>query len=216
MAYGVKESDLMLRLAFEAKEALMRVSQFDVFMTRTDDHFVSLRERLAYATEKKADLFISLHADAISEGVAYGTTVYTLSETSSDELSERLAHEHDRASILVGSDLSGTDDTIADILIEIALKETMPRSEALAAAMVEELLYELGAVNAEPLRKAGFTVLKSPDIPSILIEAGFLSTRSDLDNLIDPLWRKKFVTGLQKAVQKWVSSDIAASIRRRQ
>ena len=216
LAGGLKESDLMLRLAFEIKEALMRVSQFDVFLTRTDDHFVSLRERLAFATEKKADLFISLHADAVSAGVAYGTTVYTLSEKASDELSQRLVHEHDRASLLVGSDLIGADDTIADILIEIALKETMPRSEALAAVMVEELLSELGVVNAEPLRKAGFTVLKSPDIPSILIEAGFLSTQSDLENLIDPLWRKKFVSGVQKAVQKWVSSDAAASIRRRQ
>ena len=216
LAGGVKESDLMLRLAIEVKEALMRVAQFDVFLTRTDDHFVSLRERLAFATEKKADLFISLHADAISKGIAYGTTVYTLSETASDELSERLAHEHDRASLLVGSDLSGADDTIADILIDIASKETMPRSEALAAVMVKELFYQLGAVNAEPLRKAGFTVLKSPDIPSILIEAGFLSTQSDLDNLIDPLWRKKFVTGVQKAIQNWVSSDTAASTGRRQ
>ena len=91
----------------------------------------------------------------------------------------------------------------------------MPRSEALAAVMVEELLYQLGVVNTEPLRKAGFTVLKSPDIPSILIEAGFLSTQSDLDNLIDPLWRKKFVIAVQKAVTNWVSSDTAASIRRR-
>ena len=216
LADGLKESDLMLRLAFEVKEALMRVEQFDVFLTRTDDRFVSLRERLAFATEKKADLFISLHADAISEGIAFGTTVYTLSETASDELSETLAHEHDRASLLVGSDLSSADDTIADILIEMASTETMPRSEALADVMVEELFYELGAVNSKPLRKADFTVLKSPDIPSILIEAGFLSTQSDLDNLIDPLWREKFGTGVQKAIQNWVASDVADAIRRRQ
>ena len=216
LAGGLKESDLMLRLAIEVKEALMRVEQFDVFLTRTDDRFVSLWERLAFVKEKEADLFISLHADAISKGIAYGTTVYTLSETASDELSETLAHEHDRASILVGSDLSGADDRIADILIEMAFTETMPRSEALANVMIEELLHELGSVNTKPLRKAGFTVLKSPDIPSILIEAGFLSTQSDLENLIDPLWREKFVTGVQKAVQNWVNSDAADEIRRRQ
>ena len=216
LAGELKESDLMLRLSLEVKEALMRVEHFDVFLTRTDDRFVSLKERLAFATEKKADLFISLHADAVIKGVAYGTTVYTLSETASDELSKTLAHDHDLASILVMSDLRGVDDTITDVLIEMASTETMPRSEALASIMVEELLNELGAINAKPLRKAAFTVLKSPDIPSILIEAGFLSTQSDLDNLVNPIWREKFVTGVLKAVQNWVKSDsVDASKRRR-
>ncbi len=216
LAGNLKESDLMLRLALEIKEALLRAEIFDVFLTRTDDRFVSLRDRVEFATEHQADLFISLHADAIDKGVAYGTTVYTLSEKASDELSETLAHEHDRASLLVGADLTGAEDTIADILIEMASTETLPRSEALAEGMIEELLFELGSVNAKPLRKAGFSVLKSPDIPSILVEVGFLSTQSDLDNLIDPIWRNKFVNGFRNALVKWVDKDTADAIRRRQ
>ena len=104
----------------------------------------------------------------------------------------------------------------ADILIEMASTETLPRSEALAEGMIEELLFELGSVNAKPLRKAGFSVLKSPDIPSILVEVGFLSTQSDLDNLIDPIWRNKFVNGFRNALVKWVDKDTADAIRRRQ
>ena len=127
-----------------------------------------------------------------------------------------MAHEHDRASLLVGADLTGAEDTIADILIEMASTETLPRSEALAEGMIEELLFELGSVNVKPLRKAGFSVLKSPDIPSILVEVGFLSTQSDLDNLIDPIWRNKFVNGFRNALVKWVDKDTADAVRRRQ
>ena len=129
-------------------------------------------------------------------------------------MSETLAYEHDRASLL-GGDLTGAEDTIADILIEMTSTETLPRSEALAEGMIEELLFELGSVNAN-LEKGGIFCSQIPDIPSILVEVGFLSTQSDLDNLIDPIWRSKFVNGFKNALVKWVDKDTAEAVRRRQ
>ena len=92
----------------------------------------------------------------------------------------------------------------------------MPRSEALAKVTIEELLLEIGSLNSKPFRQGDFSVLKSPDIPSILIEVGFMSTKSDLDKLKSPIWRKKFIDGLRRAIQRWISEDKVDAIRRRQ
>ncbi len=216
MAGEYKESELMLKFALELKEVLMRIDTFDVFLTRHDDRFLSLNERIMIAKKREADLFISLHADAVTEGIARGTTVYTLSQEASDNFSKTLALEHDRSSLLKGTDLTGTDYEIANIIINLAATETMSRSEALAKVTIEELLLEIGSINSKPFRQGDFSVLKSPDIPSILIEVGFMSTKSDLDKLKSPIWRKKFIDGLRRAIQRWISEDKVDAIRRRQ
>jgi N-acetylmuramoyl-L-alanine amidase len=130
------EKDLMLAMARELKDALLRAGRFNVILTREDDIFVPLETRVAIARHAEADLFLSLHADALGQGQATGATVYTLSETASDEASAALAERHDREDLLAGVDLSGQDDTIAGILMDLAWLENQPRSDAVANAIV--------------------------------------------------------------------------------
>ena len=211
---GHKESDLMLKLALEVKEAFLLNKSIEVFLTRQEDDFLSLEQRVLFAKEKQADLLISLHADSLTKGVAFGTTVYTLSEMASDKLSESLALEHDRKSLLLGTDLTGADENVKNVLLDLASIDNTARTLAVANVTIEELLLELGSVNANPLRYGDFSILKSPDIPSILIEVGFMSTSTDLDNLTNPMWRTKFAKGLYNAVYRWISEDRTASIYR--
>ena len=212
---NLREADLMLLLALELKEALMRTQGINVAMTRTGDTYPTLADRLRFTNRNKADLFISLHADSVSEGDARGTTIYTLSETASDKTSARLAKKHDRSALLIGLDLIGTEDNIADVLIDLARQDNLPRSKALATTTIQELQRAIGSVNAMPLRHANFSVLKSPDVPSILIEVGFMSTQSDLDNLLDQTWRTSFVGGVRNGIIRWIGEDsIVAPLRR--
>lgn len=205
---GVNEADLMLIFAREAKEVLLR-DGFEVVLTRNDDSFVPLETRISIARAAKADVFLSLHADALSEGQASGATIYTLSDTASDKASAQLAERHDRADLLAGVDLSEQDDVIAGVLMGLARVETTPRAGHLADALVLGLRDSIGRMHKRPRLSAGFSVLKAPDIPSALIELGFLSSPQDLDNLRDPDWRARAAMGISAALQSWALSDAA-------
>ncbi|MEQ9257901.1 MAG: N-acetylmuramoyl-L-alanine amidase [Roseovarius sp.] len=207
---GAQEKELMLRFARELRETLLRAGGFDVALTREADEFVSLERRVAIAHELGADLFISLHADALSEGRAVGATVYTLADSASDEASAALAERHNRANILAGVDLTDTDDVVADVLMDLARMETQPRSDQLARAIRLGIREQGLKLNTRPLRSAGFSVLKSPDIPSVLVELGFLSSMRDLENLRDPDWRARMAAGIRDALQAWRLADEAA------
>ena len=208
---GDSEKELMLRFARELRDELMRAGGFDVALTREEDKFVSLERRVAIAHKLGADVFISLHADALSEGRATGATVYTLSDSASDKASAALAERHNRANILAGVDLTESDDVVADVLMDLARMETQPRADQLARAVRLGIKEQGIALNTRPLRSAGFSVLKSPDIPSILIELGFLSSRSDLDHLRDPVWRAAMAAGIRDALEAWRIADAAAA-----
>lgn len=213
---GIKEADLMLTLARELREALLRAGGFEVVMTRNADEFVSLEGRVATAHQAGADLFLSLHADSLSVGKAQGATVYTLDEMATDEADQALAERHNREDLLAGLDLTGADDVVAGVLFDLARQETAPRAEALAQYVLSGIENATGAVNTRPLRKASFSVLKAADIPSILIEAGFLSTSQDRKNLSDPFWRAGFVAGVRDGIQAWAISDASiADLRRK-
>lgn len=203
------EKDLMLAMARELKDALLRAGRFDVILTREDDSFVPLETRVAIARHAEADLFLSLHADALGQGQATGATVYTLSETASDEASAALAERHDREDLLAGVDLSGQDDTIAGILMDLAWLENQPRSDAVANAIVLAFDQSGIALHKVPRRAAGFSVLKAPDIPSILIEVGYLSSKEDRDHITDPAWRATAVDAIRQAIESWVVTDAA-------
>ncbi len=205
---GLDEKDLMLSFARDLRDALRRKG-VDVLLTRDDDVFVALEHRVAIAHQAEADLFISLHADSLSQGGATGATIYTLSEDASDAATEQLAARHDRSDIIAGADLTGSDDQVAGILLDLARQETEPRSEALARVLVEGMTEAGGPMNSRPLRRAGFSVLKSADIPSVLIEIGFLSSKRDLTNLRDPVWRAGMVAAMADAVVAWRDSDAA-------
>ena len=169
--------------------------------------------RLAH--QRGADVFISLHADALAQGVAHGARIFTLSDEASDAASAALAERHDRLDILSGIDLNGADDVVTDVLLDLARLETAPRARALAKSVLAGIENATGDLYKLPLQQAAFSVLKAADIPSILVEAGFLSTDQDLDNLVDPLWRAGFIAGLRDGLAAWVISDRAEAVLRR-
>ena len=206
-AGGYRESSLMLELADAVKESLIRNTDFKVVLTRTEDKFLSLEDRITIASQSDANLFISLHADAVIEGEASGTTVYLLSDKATDKMSAQLASRHDRSEILRGVDLSGLDSQVASVLLDMARQETKPRSEAVASFILKVFKEKITELSSQPLRYAAFSVLKSPDIPSILIEAGFMSTSSDLQNLTTKKWRREFADSLTEAISRWHVRD---------
>ena len=178
-------------------------------LTRADDYFVSLERRIALAHRAAADVFISLHADALSEGQAHGATIYVLSNEASDVASRKLAERHDRDDLIAGVDLSGSDDQIADVLLDMARQETQPRTEALAQTLANGMAQQGGPMNRRPVRRASFSVLKAADIPSVLVELGFLSSPRDLKNLKNPEWRSTMARGIRQGLQAWRQQDLA-------
>ena len=205
---GVDEADLMLTFAREIKEVLLRAGGFKVVLTRTENVFVPLEARVSIARQAGADVFLSLHADALAEGRAIGTTVYTLSDKASDLASQKLAERHDRGDLLAGVDLRDQDDSIALVLMDIARTETAPMTDSLATALVQGLRDSVG-VRKRPHLSAGFSVLKAPDIPSVLLEIGFMSSPRDLKRLKDPQWRLSAARGIRDGLRAW-ADQIAA------
>ena len=204
----VNEKALMLEFAQTMADILRRMD-VDVVLTRESDVFVALQTRVAIAHQVEADLFISLHADNLRQGGAKGATVYTLSDEASDAATEHLAARHNRSDIIAGADLTGSDDQVAQVLLDLARQETEPRSAALAMALAEGMAAAGGPMNRKPLREAGFAVLKSADIPSVLVEIGFLSSDRDLSNLGDPIWRRGMAEGMAQGVLAWRDTDAA-------
>ncbi|MCV2876802.1 N-acetylmuramoyl-L-alanine amidase [Rhodobacteraceae bacterium XHP0102] len=215
---GYKEADLVLLFALELREMLLREGRVDVFMTRERDEFVPLPHRMSRARMAGADVFISIHADALAEGTgsASGATVYTLSETGSDAASAALAAQHDRADLLAGVDLARSDDVVADLLMDLARRETDPRSAALADALVAGLDAAGVELHSRPRLEANFTVLRAPDYPSVLLEIGYMSQGGDLDNILDPAWRAQAQSGITRALEAWLAEDnLRRSLMRR-
>ncbi len=204
---GVVEADLMLGFARELRDTLLRAGGFEVMLTRDDDIFVPLEMRQSLARAAGADVFISLHADALAEGRAKGATVYTLADTASDLASEKLAERHDRGDLLAGVDLSRQDDEVASVLMDMVRLETAPRSDRLADALVTALSDSIGTLHKRPRLEASFSVLKAPDIPSVLIELGFMSSEQDLQNLLSGEWRAAAAAGIRDALRAWAAAD---------
>lgn len=207
-AGAISEAAVMLGFARELAEELAGAG-FEVVATRQDDSFVPLERRMTIARGGQADLFISLHADALPEGAAAGLSIYTWNPRSDDRALGELAMRHDRADLLAGVDLAGTDDQVAGVLMDLARRETQPRSEAFAKFAVSELNRAGIAMHRTPVRGAGFSVLKSPDIPSVLVELGFLTDAGDRANLFDPEWRRATAGAIARAVDLWARDDAA-------
>lgn len=206
---GIYEKNLMLSLARDLRDTLRRRGGIEVFLTRDEDVFVSLPERVAFAHRVEADLFVSLHADAIAQGVARGATVYTMADKPSDQIAAQLAAQHDRADIISGLDLSAVDEQVILVLTDLAWRDTQPRTDSFADMLVDQIRAAGAPVHVKPRRGAAFSVLKSPDIPSVLLEVGFLSDARDLKNLRDPIWRQRIVTAMTQAIVDWRVSDAA-------
>jgi N-acetylmuramoyl-L-alanine amidase len=199
-ASGTYEKDVTLAIAQEVRRQLEATGRYRVLLTRDDDIFVQLRDRVAKARAAEADLFLSIHADSIGSSQTRGASVYTLSETASDAEAAALAARENRADIIAGVDLSVENKEVLSILIDLAQRETMNLSASFAGALVREFGDDIPLLPNRPHRFAGFAVLKAPDIPSVLLELGYLSNRQDESLLTRPRHRAKIAAAVVRAI----------------
>lgn len=203
---GTFEKDITLAVAREIRRQLEATGRYRVVLTRDADVFLRLRDRVAKARAAEADLFVSIHADSIGTARMRGASIYTLSETASDAEAASLAARENRADIIAGVDLSAENKEVASILIDLAQRETMNHSAAFAAVLVRELGREVQLIATNPHRFAGFAVLKAPDIPSVLIELGYLSNREEEALLNRPHYRSKVAGALVRAIDAFLAT----------
>ncbi len=210
-ANGVDEKDVVLEFAKRLKKKLEASEQYEVFMTREDDTFLPLKERVSYAQKKGAGLFLSIHADYFPTEIddARGATVYTLSEKASDAEARALAAKENFSDAIAGVALpKDSDEVVTNILIDLAQRETNNRSVVFARSIVGQLAAK-GRLHTKQLRSAGFRVLKAPDVPSVLLELGFLSNAEDEKQLTDETWRDRMAVSVAGAIDGYFSKRIA-------
>ena len=206
---GIEEADLMLALGLELAEALTRAGGITPVLTRREDVFVPLEERMTIARAAGADVLLSLHADALEMDAAQGASVYLLSERGLDRASERVAERHDRGDLLAGLDLSGQDDTVATVLMDLARLETAPQAGRLREALIGGFEDTGARLNSRPRRSAVLAVLSAADFPSVLVEVGFLSNAEDRAALSTRDGRAPVVAGLVLGLQRWAAEEEA-------
>jgi N-acetylmuramoyl-L-alanine amidase len=202
---GIREKVLTLEVAQDLKRVLEASGRYHVVLTRTDDSFVRLRERIAIARSSRAEVFLSLHADALADVAFRGMTVYTLSDKASDAEEEALAQRENKADLIAGVDLRDESPEVASILIDLAQRETMNLSARLAGHLVQELSREAQLLR-NGHRFAGFAVLKAPDVPSALIELGYLSNRQDAQQLMQGPYRRRLGQAVLRALDQFFKS----------
>jgi N-acetylmuramoyl-L-alanine amidase len=205
---GTIEKNVTLAFATQLHDKLAATGKYDVFMTRDSDTFLRLDERVEIARRHEADLFISIHADTIRVKSLRGATVYTVSDKASDAESQALADRENLSDQLAGIEIKNDNQDVADILIDLIRRETHKFSMRFADTLVDRLSSTIGMIN-NPHRYAGFRVLKAPDVPSVLIELGYLSNSKDEAQLNDPAWRDKAAQSIVDAVAQFVSRRTA-------
>jgi N-acetylmuramoyl-L-alanine amidase len=211
-ASGEYEKDIVLEFSLLLRDQLEKSGKYRVVMTRADDTFIPLSERVQLARSREAALFISIHADALrrSEGDAQGATIYTLSETASDSEAARLAEAENKADAIAGIDLSAEPNDVADILIDLAQRETKTFSVHFARTLVGEMKNVM-RLHKHPMKSAGFVVLKAPDVPSVLVELGYVTNRQDLKAMNTASWRNRAAESIAQAVNTFFATRLAGT-----
>jgi N-acetylmuramoyl-L-alanine amidase len=209
---AVDEKDVVLAFGLVLRQALERTGKYRVSMTRTDDTFIPLGERVQFARQLHAALFISLHADYLprNEGSAEGASIYTLSERASDIQAARLAEAENKADVIAGVDLTAEPNDVANILVDLAQRETKTFSIQFARTVMGELKV-VTPLHLHPVKSAGFKVLTAPDVPSVLLELGYMSTKSDLEHLTSPVWRNRTAAALVDAINTYFAPRLAGT-----
>ena len=207
---GRREKDVALRIALAVRDELVRSGRVRVAMTREDDRFLVLQERYGIARRLKANLFISIHCDSVGSGDATGATVYTLSEVASDKESAKLAARENKADIIAGIDLGGSNADISSILIDLTQRETMNSSASFARLLGREAQSSI-PVKANFHRMASLMVLKAPDMPSILFEAGYMSNPNDLAFIDSKEGRKRIAETMRRTVDIFFARQMASN-----
>lgn len=208
--HGTLEKAVVLSFAQVLKKKLEDTGHYTVFMTREDDTFVPLRKRVQFARGHNADLFVSIHADSVRsyKEEVRGATVYTLSEKASDTLAAQIAASENHSDVLAGVELSEEPAEVADILVDLARRETKIFSSHFSKILVEELRSAVKLIN-NPQRSAGFMVLRAHDVPSVLVELGYLSNEQDEKLLISPEWRERTATAVADAIEAFFQPRFA-------
>ncbi len=208
---GELEKDVVLAFTNALREKLESSGKYRVVMTREDDTFIPLNDRVRFARSRSASLFVSIHADALPkrEGQADGATVYTLSEKASDAEAARMAENENRADVIAGVDLTSEPDDVANILVDLAQRETKTFSLQFAKAAVNELK-RTARLHKKPLKSAGFVVLRAPDVPSVLVELGYMSDKEDLSHLTSADWRARNAGALAQAIDDFFAPRLLA------
>lgn len=206
------EKDIVLAFAQALRDRLEKSGKYHVVMTRTDDTFIPLADRVQVAHGQGAALFISIHADALpkGEGEAEGATIYTLSDRASDAEAERLAENENRADAIGGVNLTEAPVDVADILIDLAQRETRTFSNRFARILMGEMKTAV-KLHKRPLKSAGFRVLKAADVPSVLVELGYVSNKQDLDNMVSDSWRTRAVGSMARAIDIFLAKRLATA-----
>jgi N-acetylmuramoyl-L-alanine amidase len=204
------EKDLVLGFGLALRDRIEKSGKYRVVMTREDDTFVPLADRVRIARNQSAALFVSIHADALprGEGDAQGATIYTLSDRASDSEAERLAETENKADAIGGVNLTEEPTEVADILIDLARRETRTFSNRFARLLMGEMK-TTARMHKRPLKSAGFKVLKAPDVPSVLVELGYVSNKDDLEHLLSESWRTRIVGSMGQAIDAFFAKRVA-------
>ena len=206
----IMEKNLVLGFGLALRDKIEKSGKYRVVMTRTDDTFIPLNERVKIARNESASLFVSIHADALprGEGDAQGATIYTLADKASDAEAERLADAENKSDAIGGVNLTDEPTEVADILIDLVQRETRTFSNRFARTLMGEMKNTV-RMHKHPLKSAGFRVLKAPDVPSVLVELGYVSNKGDLEHLVSENWRNKTVGSMAQAIDAFFAKRLA-------
>jgi N-acetylmuramoyl-L-alanine amidase len=208
-ADGLLEKDVTLQFGLELARQLRERGQLEPVLTRDGDDFLALSERVELARRHGAALFISIHADSVAEDYVRGATVYTLSDDASDSVAAALADRENRSDILAGLSLDDEPDEVADILFDLARRETKNLSVRFAKFLVDDLDGSV-PLNSNPWRRASFRVLKAPEVPSVLFELGYLSNKEDEALFRSEDWPRNEAEITAEAIEQFFGEHLAA------
>ncbi|NOJ40515.1 N-acetylmuramoyl-L-alanine amidase [Bradyrhizobium australiense] len=206
------EKNLVLSFGLALRDRIEKSGKYRVVMTRTDDSFIPLADRVKIARNEAAALFVSIHADALprGEGDAQGATIYTLSDKASDSEAQRLADAENKSDAIGGVNLTDEPTEVADILIDLVQRETKTFSNRFARILMGEMKNTV-RMHKHPLKSAGFRVLKAPDVPSVLVELGYVSNKDDLEHLVSENWRNRTVGSMAQAIDAFLAKRLATA-----
>jgi N-acetylmuramoyl-L-alanine amidase len=206
--HGVLEKNVVLAFALKLQAILVKSGRFDVALTRTDDSYLTLEQRVALARQNKADLFISLHADSFSQPQIHGASIYTRDENATDVLDKVLADTENRSEIVAGFASPKMAPAVVDVLVDLMRRQMRRQSFEAAQAIVAELEPSV-TLRRYPVRQADFFVLQAPDVPSMLIELGFMSNSEDISNLTKPEWEARVADALGRGIADYFDQQQA-------
>jgi N-acetylmuramoyl-L-alanine amidase len=208
----IMEKNLVLTFGLALRDRIEKSGKYRVVMTRTDDTFIPLADRVKIARSEAAALFVSIHADALprGEGDAQGATIYTLSDKATDSEAQRLADAENKSDAIGGVNLTDEPTEVADILIDLVQRETKTFSNRFARVLMGEMKNTV-RMHKHPLKSAGFRVLKAPDVPSVLVELGYVSNKGDLEHLVSENWRNRTVGSMAQAIDTFLAKRLATN-----